>query len=231
MNSRRGLERNLDNGVLLDLQHALDRGESLFLKSFALERSLPSESTADALPSDPVLTGILRSGSARRLRFRLEHEIDTTAEALAELRRMLGEDPTFAYAELLAARYGVWESESNALPSFASAFEEALRAEDRAKLEQLTKFQPRLEALILVARAVLGDEDAALEVEAWLRAKPATREVQPVSTLRAGLDPILRVIEGGLSTSEALASHRETVVTTLHDANEASLDEYLLLAA
>jgi tetratricopeptide (TPR) repeat protein len=228
---RRGLELNPANDVLLDLQYALDHGEPLFLKSFALERPLPSESTSDALPSDPVLTVVLRSGSVRRLRFRLEHEIDTAADALAELRRMLGEDPTFAYAELLAVRYGAWESESNALPSFASAFEEALRAEDRAKLEQLAKFQPRLEALILVARAVLGDEDAALEVEAWLRVKPATREAQAVSTLRAGLSPILRVIEGGLSPREALASHREAVMTTLHDANEAGLDEDILLAA
>jgi len=230
---RKGLELDPTDFGLLNWQQRLDHDEPLPLKTAALDEPLPSPPAAHEFQPDPVLEGILRSGNVRRLRFRLESPTDKASEAaaLAELRQILQEDPTFAYAEILAARHGAWDGESSTLPSFAAAFEEALRAEDRAKLEQLAQLQPRLQALILVARAVLGDADAALEVEAWLRAEPVTGEAPAVSTLRAGLRPILRVIEGGLSPREAFASHRETVVTTLHDANEASLDEDTLLAA
>ncbi len=230
---RRGLELDSHSGALLQLQHHLDQGWSLTLRSIAFAEPLPSPSGAQAFQPDPALEAVLRSGNVRRLRFRLESETGAAseAEALAELRQILKDDPAFAYAEILAARHGAWEAESSTLPSFASVFEEALRAEDRARLEQLAQLQPRLAALILVARAVLGDADAALEVEAWLRAEPVTAEAPAVSTLRAGLRPILQVIECGLSPREAFVSHRETVVTTLHDATEASLDDDTLLAA
>ncbi len=74
----------------------------------------------------------------RRLRFRLKAVPDPAAasDALAELRQLFDEDPTFAYAELLAVRQGIWHTESTAVPSFAAAFEEALREEDRAKLKR-----------------------------------------------------------------------------------------------
>src|SRR5260370_41066038 len=169
----------------------------------------------------------------RRLRFRLESPTDKASDAAAsaELQQIWRENATFAYAEILAARHGALDSERGSLPSFAAAFEEALRAEDRAKLEQLVQFRPRLAALILVARAVLGDAAAALEVEEWLRREPPTGEPPAVNVLRAGLRPILQSIKGGLSPGEAFVSLQQTVVTTLHDANEASLDEDMLLAA
>jgi hypothetical protein len=141
------------------------------------------------------------------------------------------EDPTFAYAEVLAARQGIWQVQSTTLPSLAAAFEDALRAEDRAKLEQLAQQQPRLNALVLVARAVLGDADAAREIEEWVRAEPPVDEPAVARVLRIGLRPILQVIDGGPSAPETFVSHRETIVTLLHDANEASIDEDLPLAA
>ena len=74
------------------------------------------------------------------------------------------------------------------LPPFAAAFEDALVTEDREKLEKLASRQPRLEALILVAQALLGDSKAQQKVELWLR------EIQPVDQELAisGLHSALR---------------------------------------
>jgi hypothetical protein len=228
-----GLTLDPSNEVLLGLRDRLERGEALPLKSSELQQPLSAASSRRDEGEDPALAAAMRSGLVRRLRFRLEAMTDaaSTTNALSELRELLREEPTFAYAELLAARQGVWQAERTTLPSFAAAFEDALREEDRAKLEQLAQQQPRLNALILVARAVLGDASAAREIEEWLRAEPTTEETAVAAVLRVGLRPMLQVVDGGVSAPETFISHREAIVTVLHDANEASVDEDLPLAA
>jgi hypothetical protein len=228
-----GLALDPSNGALLTLRDHLDRGEVLLLRRSELQQPLLAMPSLGGEGEDPALAAAMRSGRVRRLRFRLEAATDTasTANALSELRDVLRENPTFAYAELLAVRQGIWQVESTALPSFAVAFENALREEDRAKLEELAQQRPRLEALILVAQAVLGDASAAREIEEWLRARPTTEETAVAAVLRVGLRSILQVIDGGLSAPETFISHREAIVTVLHDANEAGVDEDLPLAA
>lgn len=167
----------------------------------------------------------------RRLRFQLEFGPEPDRErALQELRQILNEDPTFAYAELLAARHRIGEANTDVLPSFAAAFEDALATGDRDKLERLAKRQPRLEALILVAQALLGDTEAQRQVELWLRASQVTDKEPAIAGLHSALRPMLRVIEGGRSIRDALSETRETVISALHDANEAALGEMLLAA-
>ena len=151
--------------------------------------------------------------------------------ARTEIERWLKEDPTFAYAELLAARQRIWSTETSTLPLIAVAFEDALAAGDRQRLERLAERMSRLEALIIVACAVLGDVEAANEVEQWLRAAPERDEEPAVATLRTLMRPVLRVIEGGKSAAQAIAEKRAGIVHALHDANEATLGDALLAVA
>jgi hypothetical protein len=167
----------------------------------------------------------------RRLRFQLELGPQNEREsALRDLRQILREDPTFAYAELLAAHHRIWEAQAEVLPSFAVAFEDALATEDREKLEKLALRQPRLEALILFARAVLGDTEAKQKFELWLRASQITDKEPAIAGLHSALRPMLRVIEGGRSIDDAFSEGHGIVIRALHDANEAVLGEALLAA-
>jgi len=119
---------------------------------------------------DFVLDVIVLRGNLRRLSFRLSRNNDNMSnETLNELQRIFQENPKFAYAKLLAVRHRIWAIQTDTLPSFAAAFEDALATEDRKKLEILAARQPRLEVLILVAQALLGDADAQQKVEQWLR--------------------------------------------------------------
>lgn len=228
-----GLDFDPSNEVLSELKRRLAAGEPLPFKSHALEedtRQSPAQAETGPV-SDPVLEDVMRRGTVRRLRFWMGSAVQATHEdALRELRRILHEDPTFAYAELLAARHRIWEAESDVLPAFASSFEYALATEDREKLEELAQRQPRLEALILVARAVLGDAEAAQMVEAWLRDQQASNEEPAGAALRAGLRPIFKLIEGGRSAKDTFVEKRETVIRALYDANEVTLGDLLLAA-
>jgi hypothetical protein len=179
---------------------------------------------------DPALADASRNGRVRRLRFRSESQDPPVRDAaLADITTILRDDPTFAYAELLAARHGLWQAEANTLPSFAAAFEQALAEGDRARLEELAKRQPRLEALTLLARAVLGDEQAAWLVDRFLRAEPASEEARSVMVLRQGLQPYLAEPDQE-PIRDWLTRHRDTALRVLHDANEAGLADRLLAA-
>lgn len=169
-----GLKIDNEDVVLQGFQSLLNRGQGLQLVSRAFTEQERAAGVAWKIdPSaDPFLASAVAQGRARRLRFRLESaDNEQRAKARAEVERWLEEDPAFAYAELLATRQRIWSTESAALPPVAVAFEDALAAEDREQLEALAKRVPRLEALILVARAILGDAEAAEQVERWLRAE------------------------------------------------------------
>ena len=122
---------------------------------------------------------------------------------------------------MLAARHGLWQAKAGELPSFAAAFEQALREEDRARLEKLAKRQPRLEALTLVARAVLGDEQAAWLVHALLTRPPTKDDPRVISLLRSGLKTVLEAA----SVPQAFLDHSAAIRRRLHDVNEALLGD------
>ncbi len=208
-----------------------DRELPLVSRAFRPDESAATGVSRAAAPEDPFLAFATAQGRARRLRFRLEStNEELRSVARAEVERLLKDEPAFAYAELLAARELIWDAEASALPPVAVAFEAALASEDRQRLEALAKRVPRLEALIFVARAVLGDEEAAAWVEHWLRGGPERSEEPAVTALRTLMRPVLRVIEGGKSAAAAIAECRTTVVHALHDANEATLGDALLAA-
>jgi hypothetical protein len=157
------------------------------------------------------------------LRFRAgSSDAATRDAALAEVQAILRDDPSFAYAELLAARHGLWRADSDALPGFAVAFEQALADGDRSRLEDLARRQPRLDALTLVARAVLGDETACWLVRTLLTTPPAPEEARPVAILRASLRPILAAANDE-PMPQRIANHRDAILRRLYDANEAAL--------
>jgi tetratricopeptide (TPR) repeat protein len=201
-----GLELDPHEPVLNQFAQRLKQGEKLPLKSQAFRTVGKGAQTKDVIAavSDADLAEVLRIGTMRQLRFRLEFARgDEHQRAVKELQKILREDPTFAYAELLAARHRVWEAKAVVLPSFAAAFEDALATEDRENLERLARRQPRLEALILVAQALLGDAEAQRKTELWLR-EPQIADKEPaIAGLHSDLRRVLRVIEGGRSLKDA----------------------------
>ncbi|HEY1931608.1 MAG TPA: tetratricopeptide repeat protein [Acetobacteraceae bacterium] len=224
---RDGLARRFPSDrVLQDYQRILASGRPLPLLRAAMRRPTPQSALPPqtATPHDPALDDTIRYGRLRRLRARAETGDPAARQAaLDEVRAILRDDPAFAYAGVLAARFGAVDS-ADMLPSFAVAFEQALAQGDRARLEALAKQQPRLQALTLVARAVLGDESAAWLVEALLKAPPERHEARPVSILRAGLQSILAAAND-LPAPQAILRHRDAVLRRLYDANEAALGD------
>lgn len=149
--------------------------------------------------------------------------------AVEEVRRLLAEEPDFAYAQLLAVRAGIWAGEEAELASVPAAFERALGDEDAQTLASLAKRAPKLEALTLVARALFGDFDAQDRIADWL-AETVRDEPGPVAEMR----PRLRVILGGATSADdvaaGLSAQRERVLTVLRRVNEALIDSDLIAA-
>jgi len=223
---REGIMQFPSNPVLRDYERHLAGGRPLRLERAATtsQNRQPPPPLADT-PRQPEADDTLRFGTLRRLRFRVDSAGPTERQAaLDEVRAILRENETFAYAQVLAARYLPEQADGGALPNFAVAFEQALAQSDRTRLEQLARTQPRLEALTLVARAVLGDENAAWMVEALLKAPPARREPRAVSFLRASLAPLLAA-PGDMSWPQRMAANGNTIRRHLYDANEASLGD------
>ena len=177
----------------------------------------------DAL-RDPDLYGAIRYGRLRRLRFRAG-SADSAARqaALDDVQATLRDDPAFAYAGALAARFDL-PGAADALPSFAVAFEQALAQKDWQRLKALAKEQPRLQALILVALALLGDKAAAWQVDALLKAPADRYEARPVMILRSGLGLVLAAANDA-PVPQAIALHRDAVRRRLYDANEVAFGD------
>lgn len=226
------LRLNSTNETTLNYLDRLDRGEPLPVKSSLFARSNRTEQSSAAAIESGVLEEAKQNGVLRRLRFRLESDDAENIDngALAELRRVFDEGPTFAYAELLAVRHGIWNVENQFLPTFAAAFEQALREEDQVKLEELAVIQPRLMALIQVAQALLGDEAAARRVESWLADKPAAEEEAAVNVLRAKLTTLRVVGNHEILISDVVRDSWLGVKSALHDAIEICAADMALAA-
>lgn len=191
-----------------------------------------SSASADAADLESGAIARLRKLSeARALGDRLSADgfAGEAAAAVAEVMALLAEEPDFAYAQLLAARAGIWGGEDAELASVPAAFERALGDEDAETLSRLTERAPKLEALTLVARALFGDFNAQDRIADWLD-EAATDEAGPVAAMR----PRLRVILGGVTSADdvatGLSAQRDKVLTVLRRVNEALIDSDLMAA-
>jgi tetratricopeptide (TPR) repeat protein len=222
---REGIGRDPTDAVLRDYEHILTEGRTLRLASDAMA---PRQGIAPAAPpsaDDPALEDARRFGRLRRLRAASETaDPAARAQSLVDIQAVFQDDPTFAYAELLAVRHRMWQAGADTMPGFAVAFEQALVDEDKARLAELAKAQPRLDALILVARALLGDEQAAWTVSALLNAEPPKDEARPVTILRNRLRPLFDAANDK-SASQVFIDQREAILLRLYDANEAGLGD------
>jgi hypothetical protein len=216
-----GLSKFPKSNALRNMKTTLDQGHPLRLKSDLFEALPPEVPTQD--PEDPFLVQATELGRLKRLRFILDTMDGTVkAQAAAELRTFTETNVNSTYGAILKVRYGgaVYET----MPSFAVSFEQALAAEDRAKLEQLSRLHPRLDALILVAQAALGDVVSEQRVEAWLRKPIPINEDHIISLLRQQIRPLSdRLAKASLRLSDDAARMR--VMEILHDINDASASD------
>jgi tetratricopeptide (TPR) repeat protein len=219
----RGLEIDTENAIPLQWRDSLDDGKPLPMVAKARQRVL------DAVGVDVHDNTILefgRSGNLRRLRDRLNSD----ESAVRELKEILNSDPTFAYAQILAARHQLWHASEQSLPPVAAAFEEALANEDLEKLKALTEQMPRLESLVLLARAILGDEVAARELADRLRSLSDADDEQAVEILRGRFEPVFALIDGGLEPAEAVNMCADQLRIAIYDTNEALSAPELIVA-
>ncbi|MBC7951728.1 MAG: tetratricopeptide repeat protein [Rhodospirillaceae bacterium] len=218
---REGLRIYTSDTFLTTLAHTLERGEPLRVLSTEWEKRLLRAVTAEPTSRNDVL----RIGRMRRLRAVLEGaDQERRQQAIYEVWAALADEPTFAYARLLAIRHGSDPGDAGSLePPFAIAFERALAAENLEQLEALAKHYPRLEALILVVSALLGDATSVARMADYLLADVPAREERAVTSLRAGLRPLLVAIRDGMAPSEALNDRRALVMAVLRDAVDITL--------
>ncbi len=219
-----GLEIEPGRHDLLHNRENLDAGKPLPLVAAA--RQLGYEAYPAKHEATFDLQEISRPSRLRMIRSRLGSD----DSALSELQSILDEDPTFAYAQLLAARQQIWKSESVALPPVAASFEEALANADTQKLEELSTQMPKLASLILLARAILGDQAAAREVADRLRDKDGKADYRVAEILRPRFKPVFELIDGGLDPAQAVNKNAEILLMAIYDTNEALVVQELLVA-
>lgn len=226
-----GAREAISTGLQIDPD---DRDLLLGLECLRIGKQLPLVSNSrkkvlDTIGGDGVVEISLefeRSARLRMLRQRLLYEED----AVKELQDVLNSDPTFAYAQILAARHKIWHAEEHALPPVAAAFEEALANGDLGRLEALAEQMPRLQSLILLARAILGDGAAAREVAGRLGELDEFEGDDAAEILRDRFKPVFRLIDGGLKPEDAVMECAEQLRIVIYDANEALSAPELLVA-
>jgi hypothetical protein len=222
-----GLKNFPNNSVLSEFSMILstgkETGKEIWLPSRRyLERPLVQSDAAEAA----VFADIAEFATLARCRRIANAESD---DAVSEVKRILRDEPEFAYAQLLAARIGIWQQDSDVPPSFAAAFEQALSMRDRETLERLVERAPRLEALILLARAIFGDAAAQKNISEWLR-ETASSGIVTLDAFRNQVRSVLgeRVAPADIAT--VLHDKQDILILNLRRANEALLADSLLAA-
>jgi tetratricopeptide (TPR) repeat protein len=212
----------IKNGLIMEPDN---RDLHLSLKNLDEGRPLPLVANArkaviDAVDTDAkdiTLSELKRSGKLRDLRQRLQND----RAATEELKEILITDPTFAYAQILAARHKIWHVSDDGLPIFAAAFEDALAKEDLKKLDALTEQMPKFKSLTLLAKAILGDASAAEEVANLLRHPGIEDDKAALEILSARFQPVFKLINGGRSATEAIHTCSSELRIAIYDTNEA----------
>lgn len=172
---------------------------------------------------------VAQEGMLRYVRFLLEANItNPEIDTQAVLRKLLAAKEPPEYARVLAIRHGYWEGTGDSLNSFAAAFELALKEEDVDRLRQLSQQYPRLDALILLARALFGDADAAQHIAAAL-VKPL-RELHPaVATLRHLL-PGFGISNDDSAILVAVQQQKRRIRAALHNVTDMIVEEQSVAA-
>jgi tetratricopeptide (TPR) repeat protein len=161
-------------------------------------------------------------GELRKLEFAIRKAGPDSLTSRAKLKAIIATNPTFAYAQLLAERHADWIRSDSQIDSFPAAFERALRSRDRALLTRLGAKHPKLEALCIVARSLIGDEAAFDQVSATLATIRGT-EFPPLATLDRAITRIVSGTKGTVNLAKLSIPEQEQVREILYSANEASL--------
>jgi hypothetical protein len=164
------------------------------------------------------------------LRFALENGSPQQKEEAEErIRQIVHEDPTSAYAQILAERHGLWENEATRPTMFVTAFERAMRTGHVDALVDIEERYPRWSALTLVARALLGDVRAVVRMKEFV-----TTEMEPdvpaIEVIRQAIKPIVVHATETDQIVHNLDAYRSKIVLALWDANESTIGEYALAA-
>lgn len=142
--------------------------EHFATKSLRFSESAPSRF--------PLPDRLFELSTLRRISILLSDEPSSPrrAEAVSELEMkwrkdvMSADGSTRAYIELLMARVDTAGAHESELPTFAARFEYAVNRRDKELLEEISREHSRLSALSLIARAMFGDEDAAVQVGRYM---------------------------------------------------------------
>ena len=203
----------------------VDRPQSIQRERDQAEEHPDAADFGEEVPTDPsevLPSEVVQLGTIRRLRFELESGAEEERKStLQRLEEIIRQPNPSIYAELLAVREGILDDAVGPNNGFAFAFERALREEDVATLDELCKTYPRLEALIVVAKAIFGDRLAISEIQTAISSgddalHPAVR------VMRQRLRRHLSVVEGGASQDNVIEVKSE-IRAALHDATEAFL--------
>ncbi|MEO5330827.1 MAG: hypothetical protein H7839_02280 [Magnetococcus sp. YQC-5] len=177
----------------------------------------------EAVPLD-----IIKLGTTRRLRFKMDNGSEEEKElVLTQVADMLNDAP-LAYTRLIAVRYGIGEDQDQ-MTSFAFEFERALREHDKIALEGLSEKYTRFTALIIVAQAMFGDVQSAAKIADLMSVDDETLH-PAVRALKRRMRPHLVLIRKGESPESVVNKGKSDILVALHDANESVLCEFALAA-
>jgi hypothetical protein len=147
----------------------------------------------DRTDGDDTLRAVRNGGALRQLAAGLFQDV-TDAErrgaAMEEVRRVLAEDPNLAFANYLQGELEdrpLGESPATT-GAFAMAFIDAMKRQDRDRLDGLRSMHSGQTELLDVARAFLfGDREAADRTVVWLKSQPRA-EPRPIAALRGFIE-------------------------------------------
>lgn len=179
-------------------------------EEMTFEMDRPSVQAHRSVPSE-----LRHWGELRRRRFLIENglaeddQIEIGAADTAQL----------TYAHVLAARGGHALDDDVVQGSFQVALEVAVYNEDSHALNALAQKYPRLSSIILLAKAILGDESARSAVNSMLSGPYENDVLNKIIYLR-----LKNLADGSIDFN----NRRSAVLSIFHDTNEMTLQEYLV---
>jgi len=194
---------------------------------------LPEGPQASMEPEVAVPDGIFKWANLRQLRAKLESDNDNeVAGAIDTLRQIREQDADDTYINILAERQAMPVDAELVRNSFHIGFERALREFDLARLDALAKTFPRYEALILVAKAVLGDATSQRAIDSLLAVQGSDDAPRRYAAIERIVSDRLRpVFEAANDFKPFARENRRLSVIMLRDMHEATLPGDELVAA
>jgi tetratricopeptide (TPR) repeat protein len=178
-------------------------------------RSRPPVQRPGMPTSKPIDLGIdLTAGRARRALFLVETATDASrAAALAEVERVIADDPTLAYARYAAQRAGVPVPGARQETAFAFAFAQAAREGSMAAFEALAQHVFGMERYVARAGLTLLSDAVTFETP------PGANDLEPAALARR-----FAVLTGDITTAlRGSSADRRTFLRLLGDFAAAEL--------